>query len=297
MQKFGIDISVYQKGMDLDKAKAEGVEFAILRGGVHLGKDSCFEDFYAQCKDKNIPVGVYLYSTATTVAEAETEAAFLIEKVLKGKQFEYPIYMDVETNAQKKVGKAGMTQVVTAFCEAIKAAGCLPGVYASLGFLNAYLEDGKLPYEKWIAQWYKECQYKAELGMWQFGGETNMLRTNKVAGIVCDQNYCYKDYPAIIQTRGLNGYAAEPGQGSAFSGTEPAADMDTARMGIYTVTAGSGLRLRTGAGEDKAVLGLLPTGAQVYCAGQYTEQWLRVETQEHLVGFCHSQYLQKVQST
>ena len=42
--------------------------------------------------------------------------------------------------------------------------------------------------------------------MWQFGGETNKIRTNKVAGVTCDQNYAYKDYPAIIKNAGLNGF-------------------------------------------------------------------------------------------
>ena len=111
MQKFGIDISVYQKGMDMDKALAEGVEFAILRGGVHLGKDSCFEDFYAACKARNIPVGVYLYSYATTVAAAKQEADFLIEKVLKGKQFEYPIYMDYEDPTQETLSNSKATEI------------------------------------------------------------------------------------------------------------------------------------------------------------------------------------------
>ena len=42
--------------------------------------------------------------------------------------------------------------------------------------------------------------------MWQFGGETNKLRSNIVAGVVCDQNYAYKDYPSIILNAGLNGF-------------------------------------------------------------------------------------------
>ena len=35
--------------------------------------------------------------------------------------------------------------------------------------------------------------------MWQYGGETNLLRSNRVAGVVCDQNYAYKDYPEITR--------------------------------------------------------------------------------------------------
>ena len=44
--------------------------------------------------------------------------------------------------------------------------------------------------------------------MWQFGGETNYIRTNKIAGQVCDQDYAYVDFPSIIKNAGLNGFAA-----------------------------------------------------------------------------------------
>ena len=42
--------------------------------------------------------------------------------------------------------------------------------------------------------------------MWQFGGETNKIFSNKVAGVTCDQDYVYKDYPLIIRNAGLNGF-------------------------------------------------------------------------------------------
>ena len=42
--------------------------------------------------------------------------------------------------------------------------------------------------------------------MWQFGGETNKLRSTKIAGVTCDQNYCYKDYPTVIRLHGFNGF-------------------------------------------------------------------------------------------
>lgn len=312
MQKFGIDISLYQKGMNLDRAIAEGVEFAILRGGVHLGKDSCFDDFYKQCKARNIPVGVYLYSYATTVEAAEQEAAFLIEKVLKGKQFEYPVYMDVETKNQQKAGKAVMTKVVTAFCEKIKAAGYLPGIYASLGFYKSYLDDSQLPYEKWVAQWAKKCQYTGDLGMWQFGGETNYIRTNKIAGKVCDQDYCYKDYPAMVKAQGLNGYGAEeapevkeepkpvkPAPVKTVKATSAARYILEPLAGTYTVIA-SALNVRHGAGVLKKKMVTIPRGTKVNCYGYYSTslgaKWLCVQFDYQSVtytGFCHSKYLIK----
>lgn len=207
MKKFGIDISQWQRGFDFDKALAEGVEFAILRGADHLYKDECFESHYRECKSRGIPVGVYHFARAKTVEEAKREAKFLIDNVLNGKQFEYPIYMDVETASQKNVGKKCLTDVVIAYCEALKAAGYLPGIYTYISFLRDYMDDSRLDaYEKWIAQWSKYSTYRGDLGMWQFGGETNVIRTNKIAGVVCDQDYAYFDYPAIIKSRGLNGY-------------------------------------------------------------------------------------------
>ena len=61
-------------------------------------------------------------------------------------------------------------------------------------------------FDKWVAQWTKACTYPGDYGMWQFGGETNKIRSNKVAGVVCDQNYAMKDYPKIIKDKGLNGF-------------------------------------------------------------------------------------------
>ena len=42
--------------------------------------------------------------------------------------------------------------------------------------------------------------------MWQFGGETNPIRSNKVAGVVCDQDYMLIDYSYVIKNKGFNGY-------------------------------------------------------------------------------------------
>ncbi len=210
MEKFGIDISVYQKGFDFDRALSEGVEFGIIRGAYHLSKDSTFEEHYKALRQKNVPVGVYHYSTATTPDMARQEADFLMENVLKGKRFQLPIYMDVEDKTQMAIGKKALTDTVLAFCGRLREGGYLPGVYASLGFLNRYLEDERLGnLERWIAQWYTYCQYTGDLGVWQFGGEQNYLRSNRVAGVVCDQNYCYKDYESLIKGEGLNGYGQE----------------------------------------------------------------------------------------
>lgn len=206
MQKWGIDISAWQRGFNFDNAIAEGVEFVILRGAYSTGKDKCFEDFYKQCKAKGIPVGAYHYSMAKTVDKAKEEASLML-KILDGKQFEYPIYLDVEDETQRVLGKDLLTAIIQEYCDILEKAGYYVGIYSTYSYLKNYTHINRLArYDKWIAQWYSKCTCPIPYGMWQFGGETNKLRTNKVAGVTCDQDYAYKDYPAIIKNAGLNGF-------------------------------------------------------------------------------------------
>ena len=76
--------------------------------------------------------------------------------------------------------------------------------------------------------------------------------------------------------------------------TEPAEHFDTGKIGFYSVTTSAGLHLRAGASQDKTSHALLDGGTTVYCSGGYTGQWLRVETPDNRVGFCHGDYLKKI---
>lgn len=214
---FGIDISTYQKGINLSKAKSEGVGFAILRAGftgygtgVSKNKDSQFETFYSQCKSLGIPVGAYWFSCATSYDKGKAEAEYMYNNCLKGKQFEYPIYIDVEdSHWQAKAGKSAVTQAIKGFCEYLEAKGYYVGIYANSNWFNNYINTNDLTrYDKWIANWGTSKPSNPEAGLWQFGGETNRIRSNKVAGYTVDQNYAYKDFPAIMKSKGLNGFSA-----------------------------------------------------------------------------------------
>ena len=221
MQRFGIDISKWQKGFDFDKAKSEGVEFIILRGAYSFSGDSCFEDFYKTCKKKGIPVGVYHYSMAQTVQDAKNEARLMLS-ILKGKQFEYPIYLDVEDKTQAKLGKSVLTSIIKTYCDTLEKAGYYVGIYSTYSYLNSYTNIAELcKYDKWIAQWHTKCSCPIDYGMWQFGGETNKIRSNKIAGVTCDQDYAYKDYPSLICNSGLNGFKKSQGTNTTPTQEKP----------------------------------------------------------------------------
>lgn len=76
---------------------------------------------------------------------------------------------------------------------------------------------------------------------------------------------------------------------------DAAQSKDKSLTGTYTVTASS-LRLRAGAGTNKAILVEMPSGAKVKCYGYYTSvsgvKWLYV-VYNGMTGFASSEYLRK----
>lgn len=249
---FGIDISVYQKGISLSKAKSEGVQFAILRAGytgygngVSKAKDTEFETHYKNAKNNGLGVGAYWFSRATTYENGKAEAEYMYNNCLKGKQFEYPIYIDVEdTYYQSKAGKTAITNAIKGFCEYLESKGYYVGVYANSNWFKNYI-DASIPskYDCWVANWGTSNPSTPAHGLWQFGGETNRIRTNKIAGMVCDQNYAYKDYPTIMKNTGLNGFSKKITNTSKPQKVEikPTKSQNTNNYTTYTVKKGDTL--------------------------------------------------------
>ena len=210
----GIDISEYQGSLQLSDCKAKGFEFAILRAGytgygASRGKyvDAWFENFYAQSRKLNYPVGAYWYSCADSAEQGRLEAEFMYENCLKGKQFEFPIYLDVEDNHWQDDDYDGVTDAIIAFCEYLEERDFYVGVYASLSWFYSNFDVSRLTdFTKWVACWDDEKPHVAFNGfeMWQdsSSGEVGYYRV--------DTNYAYADFPSIIKEYGFNGYAGEP---------------------------------------------------------------------------------------
>lgn len=209
----GIDVSIWQKDFDMSRAKAEGFTFVIAKGGGTLADgamyvDPQFESNYKKAKALGMNVGAYFYSRATDEAAARAEAEYFYDRVIKGRQFDLPVYVDIEERAQLALGARRLTDVAHAFCQTLEERGCWAGIYSSLSYFKTKMIDSELQrYAHWIACWATDCIYDGEcFGIWQYGGETNPIRSNQVAGVTCDQNYLLVDYPPQIKASGLNGY-------------------------------------------------------------------------------------------
>lgn len=207
MQKL-IDLSQHNGSVDFTKVKAAGITGVILRTGygknIANQRDKKFEEYYTGAKSAGLAVGAYHYSYAVTPEAAEQEADFMLE-IIKGKQFEYPIYFDIEEKSQVALPKSVCTAIVQAFCNKLEAAGYWAGVYSFDSFFGSNLDPSiQGRYTCWVAR-VEDVKpvFCRSYSMWQYSWEGNVSGIN---GDV-DLNYCYKDFPSMIKAKGLNGFA------------------------------------------------------------------------------------------
>lgn len=211
VMRFGIDVSHYQGNFNFNQAKGSGVEYAILKiggGDAGLYKDPKFDPNYEYCKRIGIPIGCYFFSRALTMQAAEKEVDYWL-KLMRGKQFEYPVFLDVE-GAMINVNRRELTDICKYMLDRVEKSGYWVGIYSSDYYFNNNLYDNELlDYTHWVASWGTKkpsLLSGAATQIWQFGGDVNKLRSNTICGVVCDQDFCYVDYPPLIKTNGLNGF-------------------------------------------------------------------------------------------
>lgn len=204
----GIDISTYQRNVDFKKLKAAGVNFVILRAGYGNALaypnqyDDMFESHYKNAKAAGLNVGAYWYLYATTVSGAQQEAKSFL-KALKGKKFEYPVYIDLEERSQFNTGRTNCSNMVRAFCDILENAGYWSGLYISRSPLQNYITpEVANRYSLWVAEYASKCNYGGTVDIWQY---TSSARYNGFNGNL-DGDYSYKDYPTLIKNAGKNGY-------------------------------------------------------------------------------------------
>lgn len=197
----GIDVCGYQGNINFKQVKEGGVDFVIIKAGYSTSTVDTWEINYANAKNNGMKVGAYWYSYATTIEQLKKEIA-AFQKALKGKQLDFPVYLDIEEKAQFNLGKAFVTQVVETYCTEMKKAKFYPGIYCSTYWYTNYVEkETRDKYPAWIADYRSECGYTSEYGIWQYDAAD-------VKGVQyqCDRDYGYVDYSDYIKENCLNGY-------------------------------------------------------------------------------------------
>lgn len=201
-----IDVSGWQGDIDWAKAKADGVEGAIIRLGYGEGNnaDKKAQRNISECKRFGIPFGIYWYSYADTPALAKEEGADVVAKL---KQFgvnpsdlAYPVYYDLEKwtweGHQPPTDPNVYNNIVNNWYSALQSAGYKNlGVYSYTSYLQGPLKHADI-YAKttWVAQ------YGARMGFdsfptnsrgWQY---TSSGKVDGISGNVDMNAFGNKEY-------------------------------------------------------------------------------------------------------
>lgn len=234
----GIDVSKWQGTINWPAVKAAGIEFVIIRAGYSRTTDPFFVRNYAGATAAGLHVGAYWYSYALSNTEAAAEAAACLATI-KGRQFDMPIYYDIEERNQLVKSAAFVSGLIATFCTELEKAGYFAGLYMSRSPLQTKTtNEVKTRFAIWAAEYSTRINYSGAVGMWQ---NTSKFWVNGINGNV-DHDFCYVDYPKIIKKAGLNGFPRGGDAAGGNSENTPKQDAGTAPAGVvYVVKKGDTL--------------------------------------------------------
>lgn len=184
ISRLGVDVSENQGSIDWRAVKKDGIDFAMIRVGYRgategdLYVDECFENNLAGAKDAGVDCGVYFFSQATSVKEAQAEADFIV-KQLDGVKLEYPIAFDfertvagVDSSRANDLDKDAMTEIGNAFCKRVQKAGYRPMVYGNYYDLDLYHYDALKEKDIWWAEYDVSLPSPhLDIVMWQYAND------------------------------------------------------------------------------------------------------------------------------
>lgn len=213
-----IDVSSWQGDIDWAKAKADGVEGAIIRLGFGWGNDA---DTKAQrniseCKRLGIPFGIYWYSYAEDAGGAKHEGSDVVSKLrqmgVSPNDLKYPVYYDLErwtwTGHTPPTDPNVYNGIVNAWYGALQSSGYQNlGVYSYTSYLQGPLNNANI-YAKtrWVAQYGPRMEFTAfgtnDRG-WQY---TSSGQINGISGNVDMSAFGNKTYSVIKRLAGSTRY-------------------------------------------------------------------------------------------
>ena len=179
----GLDLSKWQEQVDFDKIKAQGVEFVMLKIGGQSEKsgklelDPYFINNIEEALKRELKVGVYFYSHATSTDEARKQAGWVV-KNLKEYHLSLPIAFDWENWNQYTsyhLSFHTLNNIANTFFTTLETKNYQTMLYSSKYYLDTvwYKEE----YNTWLAHYTTDSKDKAEYNMWQ------LCNDGKIEGI------------------------------------------------------------------------------------------------------------------
>lgn len=198
--KKGIDVSSHQGTINWAEVK-NNIDFAIIRLGYGdddaSQDDTKFFDNVNGCINNGIPFGVYIYSYATNLggnASIQSEINHCKRLLSQVSKKPFCVYIDMEDDSTKKLGKTLLTDFALEFCKQITVCGYKAGVYANQNWFINYLDPNIIKeqgYSLWVAKYSSDkpainCDYD----IWQYSDSGRM---SGISDNCVDLNYMIKD--------------------------------------------------------------------------------------------------------
>lgn len=187
-----IDISEWNGDINFNKVRKAGVTCVIIRAGYGKDpnqEDNEFQKYYKQAKAAGLNVGAYWYSYATSVDAAKAEVRNCM-KTIQGKEFDLPVFLDVEEYRQAVLPRRTLTDIISTFCDGVKGYGFDVGMYSAKSMLvdSAYPDELASKYLIWMAapnNSYNELPPFVDIHQYSWKGKVDGI-SEKV-----DMNYIY----------------------------------------------------------------------------------------------------------
>lgn len=190
----GLDISYYNdlSEKDFRAIKDAGYQFVIIRLGFGTHTlDEKFMSHYNNAKNVGLRISIYHFSEACDIETARVEGRWVrktLEELGVGCE---RIWLDMEESNWKsknnfRMEKGFITDLCRAFFEELE--GLNVGLYASLNWLNNYIDWRALGCPVWSAQYNTRDDFRGSI--WQY---TDRETVPGIPGKRFDANISYQD--------------------------------------------------------------------------------------------------------
>lgn len=176
----GIDVSEFQRNIDFEKVKKDGIEVVYIRSSEGTNYiDAKFEQNYKRAREAGLKIGFYHYVDARSVSQAEKEAQFFAS-VISGKIADCRLAMDFESFG--RLSKKEINTIGLAFMKKLEELTKKEVVLYSNAYTASRIWEGEVTnYPLWIAQY--EVNKPENSGTWNSWAGWQYTDVGRVAGI------------------------------------------------------------------------------------------------------------------
>lgn len=196
-----VDVSSNQEEVDWDLVKSSGVDYAVIRcastdiNSAELYTDRYFYRNISEAENAGTKTGIYFYTAAVTHEEMESNVNDVID-IIYGMHTDLPVYIDIESEVQKKLSKKELTEIALYGCRLLSGYGYEAGIYSNLDFMTNCIDHHRIAdegYSLWVAAYpdvsqpVEACSYDFSryYDMWQYSDKAVIPGIKEYTDVSC----------------------------------------------------------------------------------------------------------------